>query len=195
MIYRINLRNYAKKAAALNTEFEFDVSKYRSKLEANLSYLNQELQNSRVGRNSKIFDNLKIQIDGKSNAFSNVAQTIQKDANSLLVLVPDEQLIKIVEKTIKNANLGLNPIRQGNSLKVQIPKLTDEGRKATKSKIHELCEKSRIFIRRTRQDGRKEIKKENGTEEDEKMMQALTDEYIKKIDLIMKQKEKELDSL
>jgi ribosome recycling factor len=169
-------------------------------MESNLLFLNQELLKTKLGRaNPKIFDKLKITIDNKQIPFPEICQTHVKDANSLQVVVPDEGLIPIVEKLIKNANMGLNPQRQGNSLKVQLPKITDELKKQSLVNIHAQCEKSRIFIRKIRQEARKEIQKIAASKEvqksDEDEIQKITDGFIKQVDLIVKKKEKELNDL
>jgi ribosome recycling factor len=108
-------------------------------------------------------------------------------------------MLKVVEKSLRAANLGLNPQKQDQSaLKVPVPKLSGEFKSQMLKNIHQLCEKTRVSIRNVRQDARKALKQadlpSNDTKSLEKDIQEETDEFIKKVDAALQSKEKELQS-
>jgi ribosome recycling factor len=108
-------------------------------------------------------------------------------------------MLKIVEKSLRAANLGLNPQKQDQfALKVPVPKLSGEFKSQMLKNIHQLCEKTRVSIRSVRQEARKALKQvdlpTNDSKSLEKSIQDETDGFIKKVDTALQSKEKELQS-
>jgi len=118
----------------------------------------------------------------------------------LIVQVFDRNAVTSVEKAIRTAELGLNPIVEGNLLRVPIPQLTEERRKELVKYVHKIAEEGRVAIRNIRRDANemaKELEKDHEISEDElhngqEEVQKLTDKYIKLIDELVKRKEKDI---
>ncbi|KAJ3260767.1 hypothetical protein HK103_007330 [Boothiomyces macroporosus] len=175
----------------------FDMTPFITRMDKSLEAFKTSLEKIRVGRaNPNILDPIMVELDNKRMPLSQVAQIHVKDANTLMVVVPDEKLTAVVERSMKTANLSLNPQKQDNlTLKVPIPKMTAEYKQSLVKQIHSNAEKSKIGIRNIRQDARKIIKKDKSKDvvkRNEDAVQKKTDDFIKKIDDLMAAKEKEL---
>jgi ribosome recycling factor len=122
------------------------------------------------------------------------------EPRSISVNIWDRGLVVSVEKAIRNAGLGLNPVVDGQSLRVPIPPLTEERRKDLAKKAHHMAEEARVEIRRYRHEGNDRIKKlfkdKSISEDDERRgleeSQKLTDKKIKEVDDLLKTKEQEI---
>jgi ribosome recycling factor len=106
-------------------------------------------------------------------------------------------LIAEIEKSIQNANLGLNPQNDGQQVIINIPMLTEERRKQLVKQVGQECEHGRISVRNIRKDINEQLKKTKGVSEDdvknaEEQVQKLTNDFIQKIDGLMKKKEAEI---
>jgi len=118
----------------------------------------------------------------------------------LTVQVWDRSLVKAVDKAIREANLGLNPMAEGQLIRVPIPALTEDRRKELIKVAHKYAEQARVAIRNVRRDGMEALKhmeKDGKITEDEHrkrstQIQSLTDEFIKKIDDTLASKEKDI---
>lgn len=130
--------------------------------------------------------------------------TIHVQDNSTLVISPfDKSIISEIEKGISNANVGLNPIVDGEILRINLPPLTEERRSELVKMIKQKAEGGRVMLRQIRHEGMEEAKeraKEAGHSEDEvirieKEIQKATDEFTEKIDNLTSEKEKELTTL
>ncbi|KAJ3273504.1 hypothetical protein HDV01_004424 [Terramyces sp. JEL0728] len=175
----------------------FDLTPFITRMDKSLEAFKSLLEKIRVGRaNPNILDPIIVELDKKRMPLSQVAQIHVKDANTLMVVVPDEKLTSVVERSMKVANLSLNPQKQDNlTLKVPIPKMTAEYKQSLVRQIHANAEKSKIGIRNIRQDARKSIKKDKSKDvvkKNEDSVQKKTDDFIKKIDDLIAAKEKEL---
>ena len=185
-----------------NYENPNDVNKVaKEKMEHVIKYFKEELGHLRTGRaNVNILDGVKVDYYGTPTPLNQVA-TLNTPSHDLIVISPwDKSIIKQIEKAVIEANLGLNPSNDGDSIKIPIPPLTEETRKNLVKKAHNIAEENRIKIRNIRHDKRniiKKMEKDGGISEDDiekalKHLQEITDEYIKKIDSILEKKEKEL---
>jgi ribosome recycling factor len=119
------------------------------------------------------------------------------DARTIFIKPWEKGLIHEIEKAIRDANLGLNPQNDGQQVIVNIPMLTEERRKQLVKQVSAECEHGRVSVRNIRKDTNEQLKKIKGVSEDdiknaEETVQKFTDEFIGKIDALLKKKEVEI---
>jgi ribosome recycling factor len=119
------------------------------------------------------------------------------DARTIFIKPWEKSLIQEIEKSIINANLGLTPQNDGQQIIINIPMLTEERRKQLVKQVSQECEHGKVSIRSIRKDTNESLKKIKGVSEDdvknaEEKVQKLTDEFILKIDNLLKKKEAEI---
>ncbi|HEY0997387.1 MAG TPA: ribosome recycling factor [Gemmatimonadaceae bacterium] len=152
----------------------------------------------RAGKASPaLLDAVRVEMYGQSMPLNQVAQINAPEPRLLLVTPFDKGGVKLVEKAIREADLGLEPSTQGQVIRVPLPQPTEERRKELVKHLHKLAEEGKIAVRHHRTDGRDRLKKVTGVSEDdvkhaEKDLQKLHDDYIKKIDEMVKAKEAEI---
>lgn len=161
----------------------------------------RELTKIRTGRASlSLFDGIKVESYGSHMPINQVA-TMTIPENRLIIIQPwDLQMLGPIEKAIMKANIGLNPVNDGKVIRISIPQLTEERRKELVKQVKKISEDFRIAIRnerRTTIDIFKKQKKDKEISEDELFSQQdkaqkETDRFIKDIDAIMAEKEKEV---
>lgn len=152
----------------------------------------------RAGKASPaLLEAVRVEMYGQSMPLNQVAQINAPEPRLLLVTPFDKGQVKLVEKAIREADLGLEPSTQGQVIRVPLPQPTEERRKELVKHLHKLAEEGKIAVRHHRTDGRDRLKKVTGVSEDdvkhaEKDLQKLHDDYIKKIDEMVKAKEAEI---
>ncbi|KAH6569558.1 hypothetical protein BASA50_010850 [Batrachochytrium salamandrivorans] len=179
---------------------EFDLSRYEVLMQKVLEKTRKDLGDIRIGRaNPALLDSVRVTHMGKTVTLPEIAQINVKDAHTLMIVVSDEQLIKTVEKAIRDANLGLNPMPNPPSgLKVPVPKMAKEFRDILIKNIKQLAEASKGRVRGARADARTALKRSSDSmttdqaKKLEKSVQLLTDKYTKEIDSAVSAKEKEV---
>ena len=163
--------------------------------------LKHDLSGLRTGRaNTALLDPITVEVYGAHMPLNQVATVSAPEPRLLSVQVWDKSNIGPVEKAIRAAGLGLNPINDGNTIRLPIPDLTEERRKELAKLAHQYAEKARVAIRNVRRDGMDALKadenKKEISEDDRKRgeteVQKLTDEMIKEADAIAAQKEQEI---
>jgi ribosome recycling factor len=163
--------------------------------------LKKELAGLRTGRASaSLLEPVQVDAYGSHMPISQVGTVSVPEPRMLTVSVWDRGLVKSVEKAIRDANLGLNPMTEGQTIRVPIPPLTEERRKELIKVAHKYAEQARVSVRNVRRDGMEALKQEEKSHkitEDQhskqgKQVQALTDEFIKKIDESIAAKEKDV---
>ena len=161
----------------------------------------KEFSGVRTGKASpSLIENVVVEVYGSQMRLREVASISTPESRMLLVQPWDAGTISAIEKGIQKANLGLNPAVQGKFLRIVLPDLSTERRQEFVKAIKKMAEDGRVAIRHIRRDGIEALKKEakaGGVTEDdeenaEKEIQKLTDQYIKKIDTHLAQKEKEI---
>ncbi|ORZ16087.1 ribosome recycling factor frr [Lobosporangium transversale] len=180
----------------------FDIVDLEKKMGQCLERLKKDFSTMRAGTaNPAILDPIKVKAGNSLVSLRDVGQVSIKDAKTLMVNVNDPELIVAVEKAIREAGLNLNPIADNKAVKVPVPKPTKEFRETLSKNAAAAAEKSKTIIRKLRQDGMKDLKKDlkAGMSEDEnftleKKAQALHDKVIKDIDEALKSKAKEIMS-
>ena len=173
----------------------------KDKMEAALTALKREFATVRTGKATPaLLDTVRVEAYGAKMPINQVA-TISTPEASLIVVQPfDRSLIKDIEHAISAASLGLNPSNDGALIRIPIPPLNQERRKEYVKLLHKMAEDGRVSIRHARQEARDELKqkiKDHDVPEDEGRKQIdeaqkLTDQYIAKIDELLKHKEAEV---
>ena len=163
--------------------------------------LSRELSKIRAGRaNPALLDSVRVDAYGTQMALREVATVSLADARLLIVKPFDANNLSAIEKAIMNAGLGLNPSSDGVILRVPIPPLTEERRKNLVKQVGDLAETAKISIRQGRRDANdllKQAEKDKDISEDDLKrgldnVQDLTNDYVKQVDDLVKQKESEI---
>jgi len=158
----------------------------------------RELTGIRSGKaTTALLDTIRVDAYGSSVPLNQVAMVAAPEPRMLTVQPFDKTLAPVIEKAIRDGDLGLNPASQGNLIRVPLPALSEERRKELVKVVHKLAEEGRIAIRHARTDTIGKIKKlEHISEDDkargEKDVQKLTDEHVKLVDEVIKSKEAEI---
>jgi ribosome recycling factor len=177
------------------------ISKYKDRMDKAVGALKEEFISLRTGRASaNLLDQVHVDAYGSSMPLTQVGSVSVPDARMLMVSVWDRGLVVSVEKAIRNAGLGLNPMVDGQNLRVPVPPLTEERRKDLAKLAGKYAEQQRVAVRNIRRDANDDLKaaeKGGAINQDEHKrleteVQKITDEAIKRIDEALKTKEQEI---
>ena len=163
-----------------------------------LNHLGHELTKIRAGKaNPSMLDGIMVSYYGSMSPLNQVSSMTTPDARTIFIKPWEKGLIHEIEKAIQNANLGLNPQNDGQQVIINIPMLTEERRKQLVKQVGQECEHGRISVRNIRKETNEHLKKVKGVSEDdvkfaEEKVQKLTDDFIARIDALMKKKEGEI---
>ena len=180
---------------------KYDKADLERRMKGAVESLKSDLSGLRTGRaNTALLDPITVTVYGSQMPLNQVATVSAPEPRLLSVQVWDKNNIGPVEKAIRSAGLGLNPINDGNNIRLPIPDLTEERRKELAKLAGQYAEKARIAIRNVRRDGMEmlkadENKKEISEDERKRLegeVQKLTDEMIKAADEAAAHKEKEI---
>jgi ribosome recycling factor len=170
----------------------------RATMDKDIAHVKHEFSSVRSGKATpNMLDTVRVEMYGQQMQLNQVA-TINAPEPRLLIVTPfDKGQMKIVEKAIREAGLGLEPSTQGAIIRVPLPQMNEQRRKDLVKVVHKYAEDGRVAIRHARTHGREGLKKLNGVSEDdvkhaEKDLQKLHDDYIHKIDELIKAKEAEI---
>ncbi len=172
-----------------------------TRMKKSIVNLQHDLATVRTGRATPtILDGIKVNYYGSKVPLKQVANVAAPDPRLIVVQVFDKSAIHEVEKAINTSDLGLNPMTDGNLIRLPIPSLTEERRKTLVKLVHKIGEESKVAIRNIRRNDKdmiKEFEKEKEISEDEShdaidKLQELTDQYIKEIDEKIKKKEEDV---
>ncbi len=182
-------------------ELEESINKTREQMNKSLEFYKQQLAKVRTGRaNAGILDNIRVDYYGTQTPVTQIATINVPDAKTIIVQAWDPSSLAAIEKAIKQSDLGFNPINDGRVLRIPVPPLTEERRKELIKFCKKITEDFKIAIRNIRREQIEELRKaekEKKISEDDKIsgeerVQKVTDEFIKKIDDLFVQKEKEI---
>jgi ribosome recycling factor len=180
---------------------KYDKADLERRMKGAVDSLKSDLSGLRTGRaNTTLLDPVQVEVYGSHMPLTQVATVSAPEPRMLSVQVWDKSNIGPVEKAIRSAGLGLNPINDGNMLRLPIPDLTEERRKELAKLAHQYAEKARVAVRNVRRDGMDALKTDENKKEiseDERKraeteVQKLTDEMIKAVDEAAAHKEKEI---
>ena len=167
-------------------------------MDKDIAHVKHEFSSVRSGKATpSMLDTVRVEMYGQQMQLNQVA-TINAPEPRVLIVTPfDKGQMKIVEKAIRESGLGLEPSTQGAIIRVPLPSMNEQRRKELAKIVHKYAEEGRVAIRHVRTHGREGLKKLNGVSEDdvkhaEKDLQKLHDDYIHKIDELIKAKEAEI---
>ena len=181
-----------------------DFKEFSKKMDRTLDYLGEEFDAVRAGRaNPRVLDRITVEYYGSETALNGVATISSPDARTLVIQPWDGKLLKDIQKAIQTSDLGINPQNDGRVIRLVFPQLTEERRKDLIKQVKKYAEEAKVALRNIRRDGMdyvKKLKKNSEITEDdqkkaEKDLQDLLDQYIKKVDVVLAAKEKELMSI
>jgi ribosome recycling factor len=173
----------------------------KTRMEKAVEDFRREMAAVRTGRATvNMLDTVKVDYYGSLMPVNQIAQVHAADAQLITVTPFDPSSLAEIEKAIRSADLGLNPMNDGKMIRVPVPPLTEERRKEMVKHLHKILEEHRTAIRNIRRDGNDQIKKalkdKKISEDDERRaleeIQKLTDDEIKKMEEMSKTKEKEV---
>jgi len=177
------------------------LSKYRDRMDKAVAALKDEFASLRTGRaSSSLLDQINVEAYGSTMPINQVAAVSVPEPRMITVNVWDKGMVVSVEKAIRSSNLGLNPVVDGQSLRIPIPPLTEERRKDLAKVAGKYAEQQKVAVRNVRRDANDDLKKaekDGAINQDEhKRMEAevqkLTDEAIRRVDEALKTKEQEI---
>ena len=171
------------------------------RMSKSIDSLRQSLGKVRTGRaHPSLLDHLTVVYYGAETPLSQVANIGVEDARTLTITPWEKQMVQAIEKAILTSDLGLTPANDGKVVRIPIPPLTEERRKELVKRVHRLAEDHKVGVREGRRDALAMLKslESEGTvpaddrRREEKRIQGLTDDFIKKIDETTQQKEEEV---
>ena len=179
----------------------YDKADLQRRMHGAVEVLKHDLGGLRTGRASTaLVEPIHVEVYGANMPLNQVATISVPEPRLLSVQVWDRSNVGPVEKAIRNAGLGINPIVDGQNIRLPIPDLTEDRRKELAKLAHQYAEKAKVAVRNVRRDGMDHLKqdeKKHEISEDERKrleheVQKLTDDTIKEIDLLAEGKEKEI---
>ena len=180
---------------------EPDIDDIKRRMEGAVSVLDEEFGGLRTGRASvSLLDRVVVNAYGSEMPLNQVATVSVPEARLLVVNVWDKGNVQAVERAIRESDLGLNPATEGQVMRVPIPELSAERREELVKVAHRYAEQARVSVRNVRRDGMDKLKrmeKSGDLSQDEQHdwgeeVQKMTDEYVKRIDSSLTQKEEEI---
>jgi ribosome recycling factor len=187
----------------MSDEVELYLEDAKERMDKAIKHLECELLKVRAGKASPVMlDSVFVDYYGVRSPLSQVANINTPDAKTIVVQPWDKTMLEPVEKAIMAANLGFNPINNGDILRILVPPLTEERRRQLAKQVHGEGEGTKVGVRNIRRDVNEALKKlkKEGTPEDEikdaeEKIQKMTDQYIKKTDEVLEKKEKDIMSI
>ena len=185
----------------MGTTMAFNIADLRRRMEGAFQVLQGEFSGLRTGRAStSMLEPVQVEAYGTKMPINQVGTVSVPEPRLLTVQVWDASIAKSVEKAIREAGLGLNPQPEGNLIRVPIPALNEERRKELTKVAGKYAEQARVSIRNVRRDGMdllKTLEKDGDISEDEQErkseeVQKLTDDFVKKVDTMLADKEKDI---
>jgi|TARA_B110001452_G_C14981249_1_gene343003 ribosome recycling factor len=180
---------------------EFNEKNYSLKMEKTIQSFKKDISTLRTGRaNAAMLDMIKVDVYGQQMPINQIATVSVPEARTISIQVWDQGNVNLVDKSIKESDLGINPQIDGQIVRIRIPDLTEDRRKDLIKVLKTMSEKSKVSIRSIRRDANEDIKSnlkdkkisEDNSKSHEKNIQKVTDDNISNIDKILAEKEKEI---
>ena len=167
------------------------------KMEQTVANFSKELLNIRTGRaNPSMLESVMVEYYGAPTPLNQVAGISVSEGRQLVIKAYDKSSMKDIERGIYEADLGLTPQNDGNVIRINIPPLTEERRKELVKQVGKIAERDKVALRNVRRAANDDVEKSGETEDaikqGKKDVQDLTNKYVKKIEDIAKEKEKDL---
>ena len=178
-----------------------EIQEFKTRMIKTAEVLSAQFDTVRAGRaNAAVLDQIEVDYYGSPTPIRQIASISSPDARTLLIQPWDASTLKLIEKAILTSELGINPQNDGRIIRLVFPQLTEERRKELAKQVRKYGEEAKVAVRNIRRDAmdkfKAQKKKSEITEDDlkiiEKDLQKLTDDYIKEVERIADEKEKEL---
>ncbi len=181
----------------MNEEIQFILDTTKEAMDNAIKHLEKQLINIRAGKASPaMLGSVMVDYYGSQTPLNQVANVNTPDGRTITVQPWEKTMLQEIERGIMLANLGFNPMNNGESLIINVPPLTEERRKDLAKQAKSEAEDAKISVRTARKDANNDIKKVDASEDIQKNaeidIQELTDKYVKRIDTILDAKEKEI---
>lgn len=169
----------------------------KEKMEKSIESFKHELATVRTGRaNPTMLDRVMVDYWGEKTPLNQTAGISVSEGRQLVIKPYDKSILKDIEHAIYEADLGLTPQSDGEIIRINVPALTEETRKDYVKQAKKYAEEAKVAMRNIRRASNDDVEKAGLTEDEEKQgkeqVQKLTDSYVKKIDELTKEKEKDL---
>jgi ribosome recycling factor len=178
-----------------------DIASYRGRMDKAVASLKEEFASLRTGRASAgLLDQVFVEAYGSRMPINQLGSVSVPEPRSITVSVYDKGLVVSVEKAIRNAGLGLNPVVEGTNLRIPVPPLTEERRRDLAKLAGKYAEQQKIAVRNVRREAMDDFRKAEKdaviSQDDQKKLeveaQKITDEAVRRIDEVLKTKEHEI---
>jgi ribosome recycling factor len=184
----------------MTEEIDFILDSTKESMEGSIAHLEKEFLNIRAGKASPaMLGSVFVDYYGSATPLSQVAKISVPDARTITLQPFEKNMLQVIEKAIMIANIGFNPMNNGDVIIISVPPLTEERRRDLAKQAKTEAEDAKIGVRNVRKDANSDIKKleKDGTSEDickgaEESVQKLTDSFIRKIDELLVVKEAEI---
>lgn len=181
-------------------DVKITLAEAEEKMEEAVMYLDEALAHIRAGKaNVKILDGIRVDSYGSMVPLNNVASVNTPDARTIAIKPWDKSMFRAIEKAIMDSDVGITPDNNGEIIRLTIPPLTEERRKQLVKQCGKESEQAKVSIRNARRDTNDKLKKgvKDGLSEDlekdaEGDLQKMHDKYIKKVEELLANKEKEI---
>lgn len=181
----------------MNEEIDFIIDSTKEQMQNAIEHLIKELRNIRAGKATPaMLAGIQVDYYGSSTPLSQVANVNTPDARTITVQPWEKNMLQEIEKAIMIANIGFNPMNNGDNIIINVPPLTEERRIGLTKQAKAEAEHAKVGVRNARKDANNEIKSldvsddmKKNTESD---VQTLTDTFVKEIDSLLTVKEKEI---
>jgi ribosome recycling factor len=178
-----------------------DLNDLKRRMDGAIAAFKHDIASLRTGRASaNVLDPVMVEAYGSRVPLNQVANITVPEARMLGVSIWDKSMVGAVDRAIRESNLGLNPIVDGQNLRIPLPELNEERRKSLVKVAHDYSEKAKIAVRNVRRDGMDSLKKaekdgdigQDVSRSQSEKVQKVTDEMISDIDRLLGDKEKEI---
>ncbi|MEB2843673.1 ribosome recycling factor [Rhizobiales bacterium RZME27] len=178
-----------------------DLNDIKRRMDGAVSAFKSDIASLRTGRASaNILDPVTVEAYGSRVPLNQVANITVPEPRMLGVSIWDKSMVNAVDRAIRESNLGLNPIMDGQNLRIPLPELNEERRKSLVKVAHDYTEKSKVAVRNVRRDGMDALKKaekdgdigQDDSRAQSEKIQKMTDDAISELDRLLAEKEKEI---
>ncbi len=182
----------------MNEDIQFILDSAKESMENAIKHLKKQFLNIRAGKASPaMLGSVMVDYYGSQTPLSQVANVNTPDGRTITVQPWEKGMLQEIERGIAYANLGFNPMNNGETIIINVPPLTEERRQTLAKQAKAEAEDAKVSIRTARKDANNDIKKTDDVSEDVKSnaevdVQQMTDNYVKKIDELFENKEKEI---
>jgi ribosome recycling factor len=173
------------------------VVKLEDLMQKTIGALKNDLNSVSTGRATpSLLDSIRVDSYGSMVSLSKISNITIPDSSTIYIQIWDKSMVSVVEKSIQNANLGFNPQVDGNGIRINVPKLSEERRKELCKIVKKYGEDKKISLRNDRKNANEEIKKIKSTTSEDKIkqietdIQKITDKYNQEIDKLVEEKNK-----